>query len=269
MKMTHVSKLAASLTIAGSVLFFSFSTTATPAFKIIGLTSNNVLVRFGSDQPTRVQVSGLDGNLQCIDFRPANGLLYGVTDTDKIYTINPNTGNARFQKTLSTSFNGGFQSGCDFNPVLDRLRLVGSNKQNFSVNVDDGTATPQTPLAFVSGDPNSGIDPNITGGAYTNSRPKAPTPTSTQLFDIDYDRDVLVLQDPPNGTLTTVGSLGVNFAPIAGFDIFTDTNGRNFAFAISGSTIYSIDLSTGAATKLGNLPSRGGYVGLAVNLRRS
>lgn len=263
-----LSKIVTAIAVVTGLSLVHTQSHATPAFTIIGLTSNNVLVRFGSDQPTRIVVNGIDGNLQCIDFRPANGLLYGLTDTDKIYTINPKTGSAKLQKTLSTSFNGGFQSGCDFNPVLDRLRVVGSNQQNFSVNVDDGTATSQTALAYISGDPNFGIEPNITAGAYTNSRIGASTPASTQLFDIDYDRDVLVLQDPPNGTLTTVGALGVNFAPIAGMDILTDTNGRNFAFAISGSTLYSINLSTGAAAKLGNFPTRGGFVGLAVNLRR-
>lgn len=241
----------------------------------IGLGPNNVLVPFnsnprGSSKPIRVK--GIDGNLQGIDFRPANGQLYGVTDTDKIYTINPNTGTAKLVRSLSTSFDGGFQSGADFNPALDRLRLVGSNDQNFSVNVDvDPSVTVQTTLAYIAGDPNVGKNPNITGAAYTNSQAGPPSPPgvtpptrTTQLYDIDYDLDILVLQDPPNGTLTTVGKgLGVNFAPIVGFDILTDAKGTNTGFAVSGPNLYTIDLTNGTAKRIGEAP-RGDFIGLAV-----
>jgi hypothetical protein len=82
-----------------------------------------------------------------------------------------------------------------------------------------------------------------------------------------------VLQNPPNsGTLTTVGSLGVNFASVGGFDIFTDANGVNYAYALSGSKLYSIDLNTGAATELENVLKDGhddGFIGLAVTSAKS
>jgi hypothetical protein len=247
---------------------------ATDNLRFIGLKPHNTLVRFRLDpyNPNgvrvmgRVRVTGIDGNLQGVDFRPANGLLYGVTDKDKIYTIDPRTGVAKQVGNAlkdpngqPISFNGGFQSGFDFNPVLDRLRVVGSNDQNFSVNVDAATATPQTTLSYLAGDANFGQDPNITGAAYTNNVAGA---TATQLYDIDYDLDVLVLQDPPNGTLTTVGPLGINFAPIGGFDIFTDAYGKNTAFAISGSTLYNINLTNGKAKKLGSF--RSSFIGLTV-----
>ncbi|BDA69402.1 hypothetical protein CAL7716_035680 [Calothrix sp. PCC 7716] len=229
----------------------------------IGLTPNNTLVRFGLNSRIfkPIRVKGIDGNLQGIDFRPANGLLYGVTDTDNVYIINPDTGDAKLASKLSSSFDGGFQSGFDFNPVPDRLRIVGSNDQNFRTNVDNGTVNVDKPLAYGSSDPNSGKDPNITAIGYINSRAGA---TSTQLFGIDYNLDVLVLQDPPNdGNLRTIGSLGINFSPIGGFDIVTDASGKNTAFATSDNTLYTIDLSTGAAAKVGNLPSTG-FIGFAI-----
>ena len=114
---------------------------------------------------------------------------------------------------------------------------------------------------MIQTDINAGVDPNITAAAYTNSVAGA---TTTQLFGIDYDLDALVLQNPPNnGTLKTIGSLGVNFAPVGGFDIFTDSQGNNTAYALSGSVLYKIDLSTGAATKIAEVPG-GGFIGLAV-----
>lgn len=277
MKLGNFSKLLTALTVVTTFQLFSVvKLMATDAFKIIGLTPNNVLVSFGSDNSERVRVTGIgNGNLQCIDFRPANGKLYGFTDTDRIYTINPNTGVATLVSTLnpgSRSFNGGFQSGCDFNPVVDRLRIVGSNNQNFRVNVDTGEIAefapgirPDRPLSYADGDTNARFGTNITGAAYDSSRAGA---TSTELYGIDYNLDVLVEQDPPNdGTLNTIGSLGFNLAPNAGFDIFTDRNGKDNAFALSGSTLYTINLETGAAKELGDMPSGSGYIGLAVTVR--
>ncbi|MBF2066105.1 MAG: DUF4394 domain-containing protein [Calothrix sp. C42_A2020_038] len=229
----------------------------------IGLIPNNTLVRFGSNSrfSKSIQVKGIDGNLQGIDFRPANGLLYGVTDTDNVYIINPDNGEAKLASKLSSSFDGGFQSGFDFNPVPDRLRIVGSNDQNLRANVDNGAVNVDKALSYGSSDPNSGKDPNITAIAYTNSRAGA---TSTQLFGIDYDLDVLVLQDPPNdGNLKTIGSLGVNFSPIGGFDIVTDASGNNTAFAVSSNTLYIIDLSTGAAKQVGRLPASS-FIGFTI-----
>jgi Domain of unknown function (DUF4394) len=230
--------------------------------RFIGLTSNNTLVNIDPSGFARaIQIKGIDGNLQGIDFRPANGQLYGVTDTDNIYTINSITGQATFVSKLSSSFNGGFQSGFDFNPVPDRLRTVGSNDQNFRTNVDTGAVTVDKPLAYATDDVNATVDPNITAAAYINSVAGA---TSTQLFGIDYDLDVLVLQNPPNdGTLRTIGNLGVNFAPISGFDIFTDSQGNNTGYALSGSVLYTINLSTGIATKIADVP-KGNFIGLAI-----
>ena len=81
-----------------------------------------------------------------------------------------------------------------------------------------------------------------------------PGATSTKLFDIDSELDVLAVQDPPNdGVLVTVGPLGVDFAPLAGFAIFTDPAGADHAFAASGATLYTIDLTTGAAKTVGRI----------------
>ena len=63
----------------------------------------------------------------------------------------------------------------------------------------------------------SGAIPAIVASAYTNSTPGA---TATQLFGIDSDLDILVLQNPPNsGTLSTIGSLGVDTGDRVGFDV--------------------------------------------------
>jgi Ca2+-binding RTX toxin-like protein len=257
--------------------------------RLFGLTSANQLVAFDPNrlnQTQTINISGIDGNLLGIDFRPANGLLYGITDTNQLYTIDTTTGVATFISTLNVPFNGSLQSGFDFNPVPDRLRLVDSNdpNPNFRVNVDNGAVADGNPnipgiqpdgnLAYATGDPNFGVDPAITAAAYTNAFPGGASPTgvtpatrSTQLFGIDSALDVLVLQNPPNdGVLRTIGSLGVDFGATGGFDIFSPVAGLNAAYAVSGSTLYTVDLSTGKATSLGTIGNgQFSFVGLSAS----
>ena len=244
--------------------FLAAPATSMPAYKVIGLTSNNNLVRYGSNSRSfnkTLSIKEVDGNVLGIDFRPANGMLYAITDTDKIYTVDPDSGVATLVSTLSISFSGGFQSGVDFNPVADRLRLVANNGQNFRVNVDTGVVVADTPLNY-----NPAQDLGITGAAYANSRPGV---TTTKLYDLDYDADTLVIQNPPNdGVLTTVGPLGFNLPPVAGFDIVTNSNGEDAGFIVSGKSLYSVDLSTGNAALMGKL-REGNLIGVAATLTSS
>ena len=232
---------------------------------LIGLTTDNTLVRFTANSPretTRVIVSGVTGTLLGIDFRPANGLLYGVTDANNIYSIDPATGATTLVCTLTTSFDGALHSGVDFNPQSDRLRLVARNGQNLRIHADLGATATDGTLVYAATDRNAGTKPTITAVAYTNSIPSTPV---TKTFDIDSNLDVLVLQEPPNdGVLATVGPLGIDFGPMGGFDILTDGSGGDHAFAASGSTLYTIDLGTGAATTLGTIGDGSfNFVGLA------
>ncbi|MCF2970900.1 DUF4394 domain-containing protein [Synechococcus sp. Nb3U1] len=229
---------------------------------LVALSSGNRLTLIRSTDASvqgSLRVTGVNGNLISIDVRPANGALYALSDTNILYTLNLQTGAAVVASTLSVPFTAGTLSGIDFNPVPDRLRLVGSNGQNFRINVDTGQVIQDGILAFGSGEL-QGSPPAITAAAYTNS---VAGSQSTQLLNLDGERNLLVLQNPPNdGILTPIGALGVNFGPVGGFDIRTDGSGMNTGFAIGGSTLYQIDLGSGRATALGNLPG-GPFFGLA------
>ncbi|MCF2144884.1 DUF4394 domain-containing protein [Desmonostoc muscorum LEGE 12446] len=258
-----LSKLGTVFTALVVAAIFDLLSVAKPAaaVSLVGLTEDNNLVLFDSSNPTStstVSITGVDGTLLGIDRRPANNLIYGLTNTNNIYTINPFTGAASLVSTLSVPFTGGTISGVDFNPVPDRLRVVGSNDQNYRINVDTGAV-------IVDGTLNPG-DPNITAVAYTNVDNNPAT--GTTLYNIDYISDALFIQNPPNaGTLGLVGSLGLDIISAAGFDIFTD-NGVNTAFAaltptsISGSNLYTIDLTTGAATSVGTISGGKRLIGL-------
>ena len=220
----------------------------------VALTDSNTLVSFPTDSPsdaTLIEVTGVDGFLLGIDTRPANGLIYSIDTSNNIYTIDPDSGEATFVSTLDTPFDGGTISGFDFNPAADRLRLVGDNDQDFRINVETGGVTVDGDLAFAEGDINEGVNPNVTAAAYTNAFDGTE---STQLYDIDTLLNNLVLQNPPNdGTLVTVGDLGVDIDTLGGFDIVSSPDGGNAAFAVSNSTLYTIDLNTGAASSVGEI----------------
>jgi hypothetical protein len=232
---------------------------ATPtAMQLVGLAGNNRLVIFSPDrlsQTRQITLDNLNGNLIGIDVRPANSLLYGLTSNNKLYTINLSTGKAEMVSNLSNPLDGGKRTGMDFNPVPDRLRLVDAAGKNLRV-----------------GDANANTIPQVSAAAYTNSFAGPPSPTgatpptrTTQLFNIDPNRDVLVLQNPPNeGGLQTIGALGVDFDAKVGFDIFSPAAGNNMAYAVSGATLYTINLGTGAATRLGQIgDGRTDLMGLA------
>ena len=232
---------------------------------LVALTEDGTLITFSAEHPGDARTtkpSGVRGQLIGVDRRPANGLLYGLTAAGDVYTIDPLSGASSLVSTLTVPFNGGSRSGLDFNPRTDRLRLVGHDGQNLRVNVDNGATAVDRTLAYAREDPHFGRQPVIAATAYTNNVAGAQT---TEMFDLDSGIDVLARQEPPNdGTLLTVGPLGVHVPPEAGFEIVTDGEGRNHALAAFASTLYGVDLVTGAATSLGAIggPS-GSIVGLS------
>jgi hypothetical protein len=233
-----------------------------PADTYLGLLLNNNVILLAPCENPDVGVSfvpsGVTGNIRGIDVRPSDGKLYIVTDAGGFYTINVTTRAATQVSTQDHLFVGGGDLGFDFNPTVDRARLVGVNRQNARYNVDTGAladfdnttagSQPDATLRYASG---SGF-PRVVAAAYTNSRPNAAAPNSTQLFDIDINNYNLVLQNPPNnGTLTVVGSLRISGFRRAGFDIYTDSAGVNYAvLATQYGYYYSVSLTTGATTPI-------------------
>jgi hypothetical protein len=220
----------------------------------VALTESGALLVFPADRPeaaTRISVRELDGSLVGIDLRPADQQIYGVATTSEIYRIDLSSGEGKLVCSLTVPFDGGTRSGIDFNPQADRLRLVSTEGQNLRVSVNIGATAVDRSVAYAPGDANAGKRPAVAASAYTNSLPGAAT---TKLFNIDAAQDVLAVQDPPNdGVLVTVGRLGIDFGPLAGFEIVTDRSGKDRAYAASGSMLYAVDLGSGAATPLGTI----------------
>lgn len=214
---------------------------------VYGVDENNNLVTFDSMNPgtmlSSVAITGTDASLGALDFRPFDGMLYGLSLDWRVYRINTSTG-AASAITGVLPLNG-TSFAFDFNPTIDRLRLVSNANDNYVVNPNNGALTVATSVFYAPGDPNAGANPDVTAGAYTSSFFGAPG-TSTQLYSIDTALDMLTKQANSAGTLTTVGALGVDLGSRTSFDIFGSD-----AFAFNGSTLYRVNLATGKLSSLG------------------
>jgi hypothetical protein len=227
--------------------------------RLDGFSTANATTRISS-----VAITGLGSGetLLAIDFRPATGQLYGVSSGSRLYVINQNTGVARALTTeaFRPGLAGNQVAAFDFNPTVDRIRLVTSTGQNLRLNPETGT------VAATDGSINGAAGATITGAAYTNNTAGA---TTTVLYDLDPATDQLYRQDPPNdGTLVAVGALNLNITGDGGFDIDARTGTALGLYPVNGNpTLFTVDLTTGAARSLAQYAASAGYSGIAIPTR--
>ncbi len=209
-------------------------------------TADNKLVRFDptNGMANQVDIMGLatEEVIVGLDFRPAKGMLYAITNQSNLMSINTASGAATQIGVALTPAPSGDTFGFDFNPTVDRIRLVSNTGQNLRLHPDLGT------VAATDGDLNPGT-PSITGAAYSEN---VATATSTTLFVVDSETNMLYTQIPPNdGVLVPVGPLGITIEADNGFDI-GGTSAMAFGlFTVDGNQgVYQIDLASGTATMI-------------------
>lgn len=230
------------------------------AERLVAADSANRLYTFDSASPAKwVRTKPLSGlaageRIVGLDVRPAGRQLIALTNRSRLYgvqrarAIATPIGSGPFMPALA-----GRSFGFDFNPTVDRIRLVADGGQNLRLHPGTGAvAFTDGTLKYKDGDPNAGSAPLALGAAYTNSTASA---TMTTLYVIDTRRDALALQAPPNdGVLSTVGRLGVNLAGPLGFDI-SARDGKSYLLAkrpgIARSRLYTVNLTKGTARSLG------------------
>ena len=244
---------------------------------VLAVTETNKLISFNNATPQKLCTSAAIGGLQAgenvlgIDTRPADGGVYGLGSTGRIYTIDTATAAATLKSTLAadaadatnpfTALDG-TDFGVDFNPVPDRLRVVSNTGQNLRINVDTGAATTDATL-------NPGGS-TITAAGYTNSFAGAGT---TTLFVLDVANDRLMIQgqpsgNPNNGDLQAVGPLGIDVQAATGFDISGTNSTAIAAVSLAGaatSELHTINLASGAATRVNAIGGGERVRGLALN----
>ncbi|WP_231464164.1 MULTISPECIES: DUF4394 domain-containing protein [unclassified Pedobacter] len=241
---------------------FNDPLTPGPDLNFYALTADSKLLLINANTPStvtsQVSITGLQTGetILGIDFRPSTGQLYGIGSSSRLYVIDQKTGVARsisaapFSPVLS-----GTSVAFDFNPTVDRIRLVTSTGQNLRLNPETGT------VAATDGTINGVTNAKVTAAAYTQNKAGA---TTTVLFDIDVANDKLHKQDPPNdGKLVEVGSLGYDVEDASGFDINPDGTSALAAMSVGGtSSLFIIDTNTGKASKIGNFTQQ--ITGLAI-----
>lgn len=254
-------------TLLGAAL--ALTAMSSQAVTLVGITSSNEVARIDTANvagATTTAISGLDAGDRFvgIDLRPGNNTIYGVTLSNKLYTLNEYTGAASFVVGLSAPVvNASLGYGIDFNPAADfngaaSLRFVSSAGNNYAINANTGAVTVATSIA-----------PGFSGVGYTNSNPNPTvTPAAPSLYYINSSNDTLSVATSAfnNPTINTVGSLGVDVLRANGFEVLA--NGTAYAgLNVDGSSltsgIYRINLATGAATSVGTF--NGTLSGLTVS----
>jgi hypothetical protein len=244
--------------------------------QVVGLTADSRLVCFRADNPRDARnlgtISGLSGDnkLVGIDYRPANGELVGLGNAGGVYSVSSANGAATKKSQLNVALTG-TRFGIDFNPTVDRLRIVSDTGQSLRADVTTGMTTVDAALNSMPGVPATGI----VGAAYTNN--DADPNTATTLYDIDSTLDQVSIQAPPNaGTLNPTGKLGVDTSPVAEADIYsTVRNGTTvdvdgFAVLTVGGKagFYKLALFSGKASPRGTFSSHNAVVGIAIPLNQ-
>lgn len=245
----------------------------------VAVTTSNHLIRFRAAQPerllSRVAVSGLQPGEQVlgIDLRAKNDTLYALGSSGRLYTLDTETGAATaVGAPLAVPVPvQGQDVGFDFNPTVDRIRVVTDRGQNLRLHPDTGAvvdAQPDVPgtqtdapLAYAAGDRHVGHKPRVLAAAYSYNK---ADPKITTNFAIDAATGALVTQgsregaqpavSPNTGQLHTVGFLDAGPFSDASFDIHVITDAGFAALTSAGaraSRWVEVDLQTGRARRVG------------------
>ena len=214
------------------------------ATRLYGVDEMDNLISYNSAAPgttlSSVVVQVLNGaSILTMDFRVRDGFLYVLTDDFRLLRVNHNTGASALVNTLAVT---GTNFGFDFNPTNANLRIISNNNTNYVYNFTTNALMNSPNVSY-----GTAFDPDVTALAYTfnDNNPG----TGTTLYGIDTGADALTTINTATGRLTRVGALGVNLGARTSFDISGRTNQT---FVQSVNRLYSINLSTGALTLIGN-----------------
>jgi hypothetical protein len=265
-----------------------------PAIGLTSFAGNANLTRFNTVNPssaagTSQSLSSVVDSIVAIDWRPQTGQLFGLgintaTDTGTLYLIDPNNGATEIVGSASgIAFVNGSGTpvdlpdpsvgyGFDFDPTVDRIRVVTNTGLNFRINPNTGApidgnavAAGIQPDSSINGLP--GGSTGVAAAAYTNSFGQALSGGVTTLYTVDPAANRLFIQNPPNaGTLTQGVDITLDGTPLdVSVTVALDISPAGRGYTTSGGTLfYDIDLSTGVATLLGIISVPAQIVDVAV-----
>ncbi len=258
--------------------------------EIVAVTASHQLVRFNAGQPQQLRerrpLAGLrDGErLLGIDFRVARGELYALGASGQLYLIDVAAARALPVGVPSALPTEGVEWGFDFNPTVDRIRVVNDAGFNLRLHPDTGAIVdgdPNTPgvqfdgrLAYDAADAHAGKPARIVAAGYTYNKTNDKITTN---YALDGGLGTLVHQgtkegvmpavSPNTGRLFTVGSLGIGPFEHASFDI-SDLSNTAYAgvrrTAEKATRWYRVDLATGKAQFVGTVGGGEPLIGAAI-----
>jgi hypothetical protein len=270
--MTHARRLCLSLAlVTAAAASLPTIASAEPAVGIVS--GSNVLAGFDTASPGAVAslepVTGLAAGERILglDFRhlplgvpqPPQLFALGVTpgganDALRLYTIDPGTAVATLVSPTTVPVPAGAGYGFDFNPTVDRIRVVNSADQNLRLNPNTG--------ALAGSD--TAINPaglQISGVAYDRVNLPPASGSTTTLHAIGRTSSELGriggidgVPSPNTGQFTAVGALGITLDASTTTDFDVSFGGTAFATATTGGVqgLYRLDLGTGAASLVGS-----------------
>ncbi|MBI5090680.1 MAG: DUF4394 domain-containing protein, partial [Actinobacteria bacterium] len=241
---------------AGSTAVVDIALPRPPVGPLWALSDSDQVVSFNAASPgtaTSVAITGMQPGEHMVGFdvRPATGELIGIgmTGTDgRVYRIDPATGAATQIGTAPFTVTATAPTwSVDFNPTVDRIRLISSSGDNYRVNPLNGAlAATDTDVAPAK----------PTAAAYDRS---VATATATTLFAIDDVAESLNTiggvdgtPSPNLGATVVRGPLGVTTdSPEIGFDISPIGEGLATLSVAASTGLYTIDLASGNAELVG------------------
>ena len=237
------------------------------------------LIHFNAGQPERVlartPLLGLPAGerLVGIDFRVARGVLYALSSSGQLYTLNTDSASLTRVGEAAPLALQGQRFSVDFNPAADRVRVVSDQGQHLRLHPDTGAVAATDPaLAYAPDDVAAGRSPQVSATGYTYNPDNDKLTTN---YAIDLAAGTLVMQgsregetpvvSPNTGQLRTVGSLGLGTLEDASFDISDVRNTPLAALRVNGQTrLYVLDLGTGRASLLGTVSDGRALWGMAI-----
>lgn len=236
----------------------------------VAATASGRLLRFNASRPAQLladqPLQGLQPGERILglDFRAKNDTLYALGSSGRLYTVDVETARAAaVGGPLSVPLRGSCFA-FDFNPTVDRIRVMSDLGQNLRLHPDTGAVVASDPEPrFARGDAHATRAPRIVAAAYTYNK---ADPKLTTQFALETATGSLVTQgtregeapavSPNTGQIYTVGPLGAGSFSDASLDIHVLTD-RAFAAL---STLHGrqsrwvrIDLASGAARVLGEV----------------
>lgn len=260
---------------------------AARAERALGIVPPDTLASFDTATPGSLEMRQITGigateTVVGIDKRPLDGSVFISTvprlsvasATIRTYVLNPQTGVATLVGTIAGTLPtaGDRPTGYDFNPTVDRIRVVQSNNENGRINPTNGTlAGDDVNLTFPSG------GGQLIAVAYDRNVVPPSVPAQTTVYAIGRSGSQLMVlgginsshPGGPNGGVTTpIGPLGFTLDGTVGggLDISAATGIAYAALddAAAGPGLYTVNLTTGAATLVGRLPSAAQLEGLTI-----